>query len=182
MLASADRGYLHYNDKVQMTPLPARSFAPGVALLAMVGSALSLLIHSLTLLGFYSKAILNFETYLFIGLFPTLIMAGLAYNRLLSEFPLSYRTRMYNPRFSLKVMRKLTSNAPRWLRALSLSLLLYAPIRSLLSGGFFQERAVSDALGLSVFSAYVAGFLSLAATILISYAGFERPLRADELS
>jgi hypothetical protein len=162
-----------------MMVLPAKGFARGVGVLAVAGSALSLLVHALAALGFYSRAILNFESYLFVGLFPALIIAGVAYNRLLSEFSYNDRMRMYNPKVWLKVTRKLSANAPTCLRVISISLLLYAAIRSLFPG-LSSERVV-DSKGLGVFSAYVAAFLALAAVILISYAGTERPLRADEV-
>jgi hypothetical protein len=162
--------------------LPAKALAHWIGVLAIAGSALSLSVHTFAALGLYSKAILGFEIYLFVVLFPILIIAGLAYNRLLAELSSTERMRIYNPIFSLKMARKLSANAPAWLRIASLSLFLYAAVRSLLSGFLFSsESVVADAKGLCVFSAYVAAFLALAATILISYAGTENSLTADEL-
>ncbi len=165
-----------------VTALPAKGLARAMGVLAMAGSALSLSVHTLAVIGIYSRAILDFESYLFVGSFPVLIFASLAYNRLLAHLPFGDRSRIYNPIVWFRVARKITGSAPKWLRVVSSALLLYAGARSLLS--VFErssERVVADANGLGVLSALVAAFLAMAATILISYAGTEHPLRPDEL-
>jgi hypothetical protein len=165
---------------LQVKALPAKGFARALGDLALAISALSLGVHAFAVFGSYSNALMRIEDYLFFGLFPIMILASLAYRRLLSEFSFADRVRLYNPKFSLNVARKLYANAPRWLRVASLSLLAYAALRSILSFGF-SDTVIRDAKGLAVFSAFLAAFSALAATTLISYAGTEHPLRPDEL-
>jgi hypothetical protein len=73
---------------LQVQALPAKGFARATGALALAISALSLGVHAFAVFGSYSDALMRIEDYLFFGLFPIMILAALAYRRLLSEFSL----------------------------------------------------------------------------------------------
>src|SRR5713101_4434776 len=109
----------------QWNPLPARGFARVLSKVALVGCALSVSVHLVTLLGFHSKAFFNFVMDLFLGIFPMSLPALFATQRLQSELTARKPFWMFDPRFSSKVRKMTPANAPEWLRRLFSALLYY---------------------------------------------------------
>lgn len=159
-----------------MRTLPAQGAAQIVSVIAMAGCAMSLFVHALVLLGFYTAAIFRLQLPLFLGGFAMLIVACLAQEALLSQFTFAQRMR------GRSVMRALTANAPTWLRYASYAILAYALALFLVfSCGTFLNKPVTESDELRIFTAYTAAFYAGAAMILMSYSRTDHPLRPDEL-
>lgn len=157
--------------------LPAKGLARALSAVALAGCALSILIHVSALLGFYSKAILNFQIGLFLSMVPMGIPTFLAHERLLPK--LSFRDRVKK---SWVVWQVPIAKAPDWLRKMFTALGYYAMasfVIFLLRN--FPTKVPSDHDELWILSAYAAAFYSAFAAILMSYARSERPLRLDEI-
>ena len=164
-----------------MNGLPAKGLARALSAVALAGCALSICIHLIALLGFYYKAILNFQLALMFGIFPLAIPVVLAQERLLSE--LSFRDRMFGRKLGYNVTWKiLLVKTPEWLRR-TVTALMYYTIASFVVFLFknFSTKVASGHDELWIVSAYGAFFYSAFAAILMSYARSERPLRPDEI-
>ena len=92
--------------------------------------------------------------------------------------------RMLNPRFGYTVIwRYVLSGAIEWLRIISIALFVYALMRcAVFAYETISSTSVSESDELKLFSAYSAGFYSIAAIMLASYARTERLLGSDELA
>ena len=148
----------------------------------MAACAMSVCVHLIALLGFHSKALLNFQLGLFVGVFVLFVPSYLAQERLLSEFSSRDRFRMFDPRFSSKVRLKIIfANTPRWLRQTVNALLIYylAFFAVFAYRTFPNKASMLDEILL--FSSGTAVFYCAYAAMLTSYAGTERPLRPDEI-
>jgi hypothetical protein len=162
--------------------LPAKGTARVLSEVALVGCALSVLVHVIALLGFYSRAILYFQLGLVSGIFLMSIPALLAQERLLSEFSSRDRFRMFDPRYSRKVRLKiLLANTPKWLRQTFNALLCYFVAFFVMFVYRTFPNKGSELDEVLQFSAGTAVFYSGIAAILTSYAASERPLRTDEI-
>jgi hypothetical protein len=153
--------------------------ARGLCTLSMVGCGPSLGIHLLSLAGFYSRFIFNFQMVLFVGIFPIGIAALLADKSLLSKF--SSFDLMFKPGVKRAAYAALSAKCPIWLRKGSDVLDAYALIVFVL----FLIRDFSN-MGtkldeLRFFSAGAAVFYAGFAETLTIYANTERPLRLDEI-
>jgi hypothetical protein len=161
-------------------PLPAKGFARALSTMALVGCALSVSVHFITL-GFYSKALLNLQIGLMFGIFPMGLLVLFATQRLQSELSARYRFWMFDPFFSSKVRKMTLANAPKWLRSLCNALLYYflAFFVVFLYRTFPNKATNLDEVQL--FSAGAAAFYVAFAALLTSYAASEHPLRLDEI-
>jgi hypothetical protein len=157
--------------------LPAKGLARVLSEAALVGCALSVLVHLIALLGFHSKALLSFQLGLFLGLVPMAIPTFLAQERLLSK--LSFLDRVRKSHVAWKVI---VAKTPRWLRRTFATLGCYA-MASFVVFLFrnFSTKIPSDHDELWIMSVYAAAFYSAYAAILTSYVESERPLRLDEI-
>jgi hypothetical protein len=165
-----------------VSSLPAKGVARALSGVDLVGCALSASVHLVALLGFHSKAILNFQIGLFLGIFLMFVPAFLAQERLLSKFSSRDRFRMFDPRFSRKVRLKIIFvNTPRWLRRTVNALLCYyLAFFAVFAYRTFPNKA-TELDEILLFSAGTAVFYCGFAAILTSYVASERPLRPDEI-
>jgi hypothetical protein len=163
----------------QWNSLPAKGLARLLTALAWVGCALSVALHLIALLGYHSKAILNFQLSLVLGIFPLAMVAFLAERVLFSEFPSS----MFDPRFNgsahLKIM--LAQN-PKWIAQSYYALLYYF----FAFFAVFAYRTFPNHAGqldeILLFSAGAAFFYCGSAAILMSYGRNEHPLRFGDFN
>ena len=161
-----------------MKSLPAKGVARALTAVSIAGCALSILVHVIALLGFHSKALLNFQIGLFLGMVPlAAIPASLAWERLLPR--LSFLDRV---RRSHVAQKALLAKTPEWLRRTFTALGYYA-MASFVVFLFknFSTKIPSQRDELWILSAYAAVFYSAFAAILMSYARSDRPLRLDEI-
>lgn len=160
-----------------MKSLPAKALARALSAVALVGCTLSVCIHLIALLGFQSRAILNVQLGLFVGIAPMGIPAFLAHERLLPKFSFLDRVRK-----SWEIWQASIANAPHWLRRMFTALGYYAMgLFVVFLWRNFSTKVPSDRDELWITSAYAATFYSAYATMLTSYARSERPLRRDEI-
>ena len=161
-------------------PLPAKGFARVLSKVALVCCALSVLVHVIAL-GFYSKALLNFQGGLFLAIFPMFLPALFATQRLQSELYAHNRFWMFNPRFSSKVQKMTLANAPTWLlRTLKGIFIYYIAFFVLFAYRTFPNKD-TNLDEVQMLSAGAAVFYAAIAAILTSYAGTDHPLRLDEI-
>jgi hypothetical protein len=172
-----------------MKPLPAKGLARSSSWVALAGCGLSLSMHALALLGFYSKEILNFQLALFVGVFPLFIPVILAQERLLSEFSFSFgeHLRLIYTKIGRKrarrISRALVANAPKWLRIMTKGLSVNAAAQFLILGyRTFPTNPASKSEELRFLSAFAAVFYSAAAEMLLSYSGSESPISPESIS
>ena len=157
--------------------LPAKGLARALAAVSIAGCALSVCVHLIVLLGFHSKAILSFQVGLFLGIFPLGIPAFLAQERLLARW--SFRERVGN---SWATQKALLAKAPERLRWTFFALGYYAMAAFVVFlCRNFSTKVPSERDELWILSAYAAAFYSGFATMLMSYARSERPLRPEEI-
>jgi len=161
-------------------PLPAKGFARVLSKVALVCCALSVLVHVIAL-GFYSKALLNFQIGLFLAIFPMFLPVLFASRRLQSELYAHSRFWMFNPRLSSKVQKMTLANAPTWLlRALYALFIYYFAFFVLFAYRTFPNKA-TNLDEVQVISAGAAVFYIAFAAVLTSYARTDHPLRLDEI-
>ena len=160
-----------------MKSLPAKGVARALAAVSIAGCALSISVQVIALLGFHSKALLNFQIGLFLGMFPLAIPTFLAQERLLPRLPFLDRVRRSHVAWNV-----LLAKTPEWLRRTFTALGYYA-MASFVVFLFknFSTKIPSEHDELWILSAYAAAFYSAFAAILMSYARSERPLRLDEI-
>jgi hypothetical protein len=150
--------------------------------MALAACAMSVCIHLIALLGFHSKALLNFQLGLFLGVFVLFVPAYLAQQRLLSEFSSRDRFRMFDPRFSSKVRLKiLLANTPKWLRQTCNALLYYYIVFFVIFAYQTFPNKASMLDEILLFSSGTAVFYCAFAAILSSYARTEYPLKPAEI-
>ena len=154
-----------------------KTTARGLSSVALAGCALSLCVHLLSLVGFYSKAVLDFQICLCLGVFPFGLTAILAQKALLSAFP----TFAFSSRVARASRVALLAGTPIWLKNAADALTAYAVALFVLFAirNFPNMGTKLDELRL--FSAYAAAFYTAPAAILTSYANTERSLRPDEI-
>ncbi|HYL59389.1 MAG TPA: hypothetical protein VEU51_10995 [Candidatus Acidoferrales bacterium] len=145
--------------------------------MAFAGCGLSLSVHAITLLGFHSKALLDLQLGLFLGVFPVFLAAVLAQQRLLSEFSQLDRFKLGN-----KMWRVIVARTPKWLRTLSYVLMGYAlALFAVFAYLNFRNESASELDEIRLMSAYSAAFYTAAAMVLVSYVESEHPLGRDEI-
>jgi hypothetical protein len=151
-----------------------KAAARGLSTLSLVGCGLSLCIHLLSLAGFYSKFVFNFQMALFFGVFPIGLVVVLAQESLL--WNVSQYDRAFRPH---KMIAAVFAGCPSWLKNGSYGLGAYAIALFVFLGALSN---MDDKLNeLRLFSAYPAAFYAAFAGILISYANTERSLSPDEI-
>jgi hypothetical protein len=157
----------------QWNSLPAKGLARALSVVALAGCALSLCINLIALLGFHSKAILNFQIDMVLGIFPMAIPTVLAQERLLSELFFLDRVRK-----SRVAWRFLLAKAPEWMRSLYRSLSWYTVavfvVFAWRNGGAKSSSQLDE---LWYMSAFVAAAYSAEAALLMSYGRCEHPIR-----
>jgi len=164
-------------------PLPAKGFARVLSNLALAGCALSVLVHLITLLGVYSKAIFNFQMGLFVAAFPMSLPILFAQSRLMSALSPGDRVRLFDPTHNSKIREKIMlGNTPAWLRKLFSALLYYFVVFLVVfTYRTFPNKNTSELLEVQMFSVGAAVFYSAIAALLTSYAGTDHPLTLDEI-
>jgi len=131
------------------------------------------------LAGFHSKAIMDLQTGLYLGMAATCIPDALARRRLLPK--ISFYQRVMKAQGTEYLIR---ARAPKWLRQLSAALVYYG-LGSILVFSCLEllsrvqsQRELWQTAAASGFAVF--GY-SIVATTLISYARSERPFTADEI-
>lgn len=164
-------------------PLPGKGVARLLSKVALVGCALSVLVHLITLLGFSSKAILNFQIGLVLAIFPVSIPVLFAQARLMSGLSPRDRVRLFDPKHNSRIREKvILANTPAWLRKLFSALLYYFIIFFVVfTYRTFPSKTTSELVEVQMFSACAAGFYSGIAALLTSYAGTDHPLTLNEI-
>ena len=165
--------------RVQVKSLPAKGLARALSAVALSACALTVLTQMIELVGFHSKAIMDLQMGLCLGIATSYMPYTIARRRLLPK--LSFYERVMR----FRGIQYLTqARAPKWLRQLNAALAYYWMgsfvvffCLELLSKGPSQSELWHDAW---VSSFVVMGY-SIIATLLMSYARSERPFRADEI-
>ncbi len=151
-----------------------KATARGLSSVALIGCALSLCVHLVSLAGVYTPLLFKVQVCLFFAVFPIGVTAILAQEWLLSKFSVD--------RLSPRMVRAvLFARTPLWLRNGSDALGAYAvavfiafAIRTFPGKGSKLDE-------LRLFSAYPPAFYAGFAAILTTYASTERPLPPDEI-
>ena len=166
-----------------MNSLPAQGLARALSKVALAGCALSVSVHLITLLGFYSKAIFNFQMGLFVAIFPMSLPVLFAQSRLMSAVSPRDRVRLFDPKHNSRIREKvILANTPAWLRKLFSALLYYFIIFFVVFAyRNFPNKTTSELVEVQMFSACAAGFYSGFAALLTSYAGTDHRLTLDEI-
>src|SRR6266446_362393 len=111
---------------------------------------------------------------LFLGIFLVFLPAVLAQERLLWEFSFLDRLKVsFNPKLAYRLWIQMLGKTPRWLRASSVALLVYAV--ALFAGFAYRTfpasvNSLENLDMIQLMSAYAAAFCSAAAALLSSYA------------
>src|SRR5260370_19615939 len=156
-------------------PLPAKGLARALSRVALVGCALSASVHLITLLGFYNKAIFDFQMGLFVAIFPMSLPALFAAQHLQSELTADNPFWIFNPAFRSKVRKATLANTPNWLlRTMNGLLYYFLAFFVVFAVRTFPNKA-ADREAVQMFSAGAAAFYSGIAALLTSYANTERP-------
>jgi hypothetical protein len=163
--------------------LPAQGFARVLSNVGLAGCALSVLVHLITLLGFYSKAILNFQLGLFLAIFPMSLPVFFAQARLMSGLPPRDRVRLFDPKHNSRIREKIIlGNTPAWLRKLFSALLYYFIIFFVVFAyRNISNKTTSEPVEVQMFSIGAGVFYSAIAALLTSYARTDHPLTLVEI-
>ena len=164
-------------------PLPAKGFARLLSKVALVGCALSVSVHLITLLGFCSKAIFNFQIGLVLAIFPMSLPVLFAQARLMSALTPRDRVRLFDPKHNTRIREKIIlANTPAWLRKL-LSALLYYFIVFFVVFTYrnFPNKTTPELVEVQMFSIGAGVFYSGIAALLTSYSGTDHPLTFEEI-
>ena len=164
-------------------PLPAKGFARLLSKVALVGCALSVSVHVITLLGFYSKAIFNFQMGLFVAAFPMSLPVLFAQERLMSGLSRRNRVRLFDPKHNSRIREKIIlGNTPAWLRKLFSALLYYFIVFFVVfTFRTFPNKTTSALVEVQMFSIGAGVFYSAIAALLTSYAETDHPLTLEEI-
>jgi hypothetical protein len=162
-------------------PLPAKGFARLLSKVALAGCSLSVLVHLITLLGFYSKATLNFQLGLFLAIFPMSLPVLFATRRLQSELTARNRFWMFNPRLASKAQKMTLAKTPTWLLRICKALGFYFFAFFVVFAYRTFPNKATELEEVQTFSACAAVFYSAFAAVLTSYAASERPSSPDEI-
>ena len=163
--------------------MPAQGLARGLSKVALAGCALSVSVHLVTLLGFYSKAIFNFQMGLFAAIFPMSLPVLFAQSRLISALSPRDGVRLFDPKHNSRIREKvILANAPEWLRKLFSALLYYSIVFFVVFAyRNFPNKTTSGLVEVQMFSIGAGVFYSGIAALLTSYARTDHPLTLEEI-
>ena len=166
-----------------MKSLPAQGFARVLSKVALASCALSVLVHLITLLGFYSKATFNFQIGLVLAIFPMSLPVIFAQAQLMSGLLPRDRVRLFDPKHNSRIREKIIlGNTPAWLRKLFSATLYYFIIFFVIFAyRNFPNKTTSELVEVQMFSACAAGFYSGIAALLAAYAATDHPLTLNEI-